>query len=255
MWANFFNRYSRTLNRTGLRALLSGLTLLLASCLPTKDPIPSVNFIAENSDGRNLMIMLPGRGDRMDVFGAHQFPQIANQHGFDVVAVDAHFSYYRKRILLPRLNADIVKPARAAGYENIWLLGVSLGGFGSLLYAEEFPQDIDGVILFAPFLGEPDIATDIEQAGGLSSWVPDDSGKYKPYEIDVWKWIKQETGKADGTPVYLGYGDSDHLAVSYGPLLQVLHDTHVHAIRGGHDWTTWKKIWPALATTVSSSEP
>ena len=78
--------------------------------------------------------MLPGRGDRGEVFVREGFEKAGQRLGFDTIMVDAHFGYYMKRSLIPALDEDIIQPALEAGYENIWLLGVSMGGFGSLLY-------------------------------------------------------------------------------------------------------------------------
>jgi pimeloyl-ACP methyl ester carboxylesterase len=69
-----------------------------------------------------------------------------------------------------RLRAEVIEPAQARGYDDIWLLGVSIGGFGSLLYAGEFPADIRGIVLLAPYLGGSRTPRAIEAAGGLEVW-------------------------------------------------------------------------------------
>ena len=125
------------------------LYLFLAGCFgmaPTEVPLPTIE--TANGEARNdtLVIMLPGRGDRADAFIREGFEKAGQEHGFDTIAADAHFGYYMKRILLPRLHEDIVVPAREAGYKNIWFLGISMGGFGSLLYASENPDQVDGLI-------------------------------------------------------------------------------------------------------------
>ena len=103
---------------------------------------------------RILLIMLPGAKAR---------PQDLLQHGFvrelrarnlpvDVVAVEAHLGHYLDRSLNGHLTNDIIAPARARNYRRIWLMGISLGGMGALIYAREHPAEIDGVVLLAPFL-------------------------------------------------------------------------------------------------------
>ena len=91
---------------------------------------------------------------------------------FDMVAPNAHLGYYIDRNLLVRLKEDVIDPARAKGYKKIWLVGVSMGGLGAMLYLKDRPQDIAGVYLIAPFLGSPSILSEIEAAGGVRKWNP-----------------------------------------------------------------------------------
>jgi pimeloyl-ACP methyl ester carboxylesterase len=79
----------------------------------------------------------------------------------DVVAVDASLAYYMDRSVVRRLHFEVVAPARAAGYRRILAVGVSMGGFGSLLLSEIHPSDLDGLVLIAPFLGEGLIAQEM----------------------------------------------------------------------------------------------
>ena len=222
-------------------SIMLPLQILLASCAgtpPTENPIPSISSVVPDSPGKTLVVMLPGRGDRADNFVKANFVEIGNGQHIDVIAVDAHFGYYAERNLIPRLHNDIILPARARGYENIWMLGVSMGGFGSLLYAAEHPDMVSGVILLAPFLGGLELVDEIENAGGLAAWNGD-AKDFKQYEVDLWRWLKSETAKSNGTSVVLGFGRSDRLAMAYGPLLQALDASNVFVSDGGHYWKTW----------------
>jgi pimeloyl-ACP methyl ester carboxylesterase len=89
---------------------------------------------------------------------------------FDVVVVGPEFGDYVSGTFAERLRAEVIEPAQARGYDDIWLLGVSIGGFGSLLYAGEFPADIRGIVLLAPYLGGSRTPRAIEAAGGLEVW-------------------------------------------------------------------------------------
>ena len=150
------------------------------------------------------------------------------------------------RSLLPRLHEDIVLPARKAGYENIWLLGISMGGFGSLLYASENPDQVDGVILLAPFLGDNSSIDEIAASGGLASWNSELS-KLKDYEIAIWAWLRDSD-----TPVILGFGESDGMAEGYRRVLtDVLEPSSVYTLEGGHKWTTWKPLWDQIAADLA----
>ena len=231
------------------------LQFLLASCVPipsTENPIPSITSVAQDSPRDTLVVMLPGRGDRADNFVKANFIDIGNRQHLDIIAVDAHFGYYKERSLIPRLHNDIIGPAKSRGYENIWILGVSMGGIGSLLYAEEHPDAISGVILLAPFLGGRGLIEDIENAGGLSAWTGEPKN-FKQYEVDLWRWLKSEITSSGGTRVVLGFGRSDPLAATYGPLVQALGSSNVFESDGGHNWRTWEPLWGRIAADIEIS--
>jgi len=230
-------------------SIILPLQFLLASCAgtpPTESPIPSISSVVRDSPGKTLVVMLPGLGDRADNFLKSDFVGIGNRQRFDVIAVDAHFGYYNERNLIPRLHDDIILPARKRGYENIWLLGVSMGGFGSLLYTATHPDMVTGVILLAPYLGSLELVDEIENAGGLAAWNGD-AKAFKQYEVDLWRWLKSETADSNGTSVVLGFGRSDRLATAYGPLLQALDSSNVFESDGGHNWKTWGPLWSRIA--------
>lgn len=225
---------------------------LLSGCIglaPTQTPIPSIESANKDSRNRSLVVMLPGRGDRGEVFIREGFQEAGRQFGFDITAVDAHLGYYRQRSLLERLHDDIIMPARAAGYENVWLLGVSMGGLGSLLYASEHPAQVDGIILLAPFLGDRSAIRAIVNGGPLESWNGEGEG-LKDYEIAIWKYIRDATRGAEPTPLILAYGLSDGMAEGYEKLLDVIKPSSVYTLEGGHKWTTWKPLWERIAADL-----
>jgi len=235
-----------------LRASLLPLPLLMSACLslaPTEVPLPSIEAPKAAARYGSVVIMLPGRGDRADAFIRQGFAEAGERWGFDTIAVDAHFGYYRERSLLTRLREDIVLPARAAGYESIWLLGISMGGFGSLLYAAEHPDEIDGVILLAPYLGDRKLVEEISAVGGLSAWSGDASS-FKDYEIEVWTWLQNATNGHSTTPVILGYGQSDGGARAHAVLADALDPASVYTLPGGHKWTTWGPLWEEIAADL-----
>ena len=104
------------------KPFLALAALSLSGCFgmaPTENPIPGIETSDSGSRSDTLVIMLPGRGDRARTFVEQGFHREGQRHGFDTIAVDAHFGYYMKRSLLPRLHQDIVLPARDAGYETV----------------------------------------------------------------------------------------------------------------------------------------
>ena len=70
--------------------------------------------------------------------------------------------------IVERIREDIIIPAKARGYRNIWMLGISMGGMGAIWYDRTHPGDVNGLILLSPYLGEKTIVETIEKAGGLS---------------------------------------------------------------------------------------
>lgn len=232
--------------------LMLAIVPLLSGCIgmvPTEVPLPSIATGDTSSGHESLVVMLPGRGDRADTFIAEGFAEAGQRWGFDTIAVDAHFGYYMKRSLLPRLHEDIVVPARAAGYKNIWLLGISMGGFGSLLYATEHPHEINGVILLAPYLGDRKLAEEISSSGGLATWSGDASD-FKDYEIGIWTWLQEATNGTSTTSVILGYGESDGSAKTHAVLADALEPSSVYTLEGGHKWSTWKPLWERIAADL-----
>jgi pimeloyl-ACP methyl ester carboxylesterase len=218
---------------------------------PTDVPLPGIETANPESRHESLVIMLPGRGDRANAFIREGFQEVAERRGFDTVAVDAHFGYYMERSLLPRLHEDIVLPARQAGYEKIWILGISMGGYGTLLYASEHPDLVDGVILLAPFLGDRSSIEEIASSGGLSAWN-ESTSELEDYEIKVWAWLRSVTSLAEKTPVILGYGLSDSMAESYGGVLVgSIEPSSVYTLEGEHKWATWGPLWERIAADLN----
>lgn len=101
-------------------------------------------------------MLLPGIGDYASAFADHSFVEMLRDehYGIDVVAVNAHFKYYEAHNLVEQLHQHIVLPALVQGYRRIHFAGVSLGGFGVLLYQREHPELVASAILLAPYLGE-----------------------------------------------------------------------------------------------------
>ena len=237
------------------RSILISLLMLASGCLglhATEDPLPSIETVDPESRHDSVIIMLPGRGDRGDTFIKQGFHKAGQRFGFDTIAVDAHFAYYMQRSLLPRLHEDVVLPAREAGYKNVWLLGISMGGFGSLLYAAEYPGMIDGLILLAPFLGEQDAIEQVLANGGLASWDAENS-QLEDYEIAVWSWLHETTKLPANTPIILGFGLSDGMAEGLRVLTEVIPPARVYTREGGHEWTTWGPLWEQIAADLEFS--
>jgi pimeloyl-ACP methyl ester carboxylesterase len=237
-------------------AALTGLCALLATgCGGLRTAKAPMDRYADPSscpgDTRTLLVMLPGAYSDPDEFVREGFVEAvrARKLAVDVVRVDAHLGYYNHKTILERLDRDVIAPARAKGYRAVWLLGISVGGFGSLLYAQTRPGEIAGLVVLAPYLGERAQSMDIANAGGLARWqgpleAPPGSDPRTPNEAQLWQWLRGYAGAAgDRPPLYLGYGLGDRFAFSHRLLAAALPAGRVFTTQGGHDWPEWKRLW------------
>ena len=199
-----------------------------------------------------LVVLMPGMLDLPDQYLEHGFIEDAMRRPgrCDFVAVDAHFAYYREGSLRRAVGEDIIVAAQARGYESIWIVGISMGGLGALLVAEEYAQVIDGIVLLAPFLGDEALVRSIEEAGGLEAWdAPEGMDRYDEDEFDdeLWGWLQgYATEPSARPPLYIGVGTEDRLRPGVGLLAQVLPDERSGEAEGGHDWATWRVLWRRL---------
>lgn len=202
--------------------------------------------------GRALLVMVPGAYFRPGDFADHGFLAALRQHATPVDAVVAELpdDRYLDGGVAPWLHAEIVTPALASGYRRLWLLGISLGAMGALLYAQAHPAAIEGIILLAPFLGTRGLIAEVRAAGGLASWEP---GPFPPMDIER----RLLAGLKAGLPprLHLGYGASDRYATSSQLLAAHLPAGRVVVAEGGHDWPTWERLWRDILDTAPFDDP
>ncbi len=225
-----------------LVALLAGC----ASLLPAPVPMHSRSSrVDSQGKARCLMVLLPGFGDSDADFDNHGFiaELRARNLSVDTVSANAKIGYYARGMLADRIDADILTP-NTAGYEQVWITGVSMGGMGALLTAERHAEVV-GLVLIAPFLGDSDLVTEITVAGGLPRWKapPKPAVQTKDnYQRDTWRWL-QSAVTSPSPSIYMLSGDRDpglrahRLLRSNLPKERVFHD------RGDHDWGPWKRLW------------
>ncbi|WP_148415785.1 alpha/beta fold hydrolase [Noviherbaspirillum massiliense] len=207
------------------------------------------------ASSRNLIVFLPGIGDLAEDFERSGFIADLRHHGItaDAVAVDAHYGYYSSRIIHARIAEDVVASAHEAGYERIWLAGISLGGLGALSFTALHPAQISGLLLLAPYLGNGKLVNEIAAAGGVEQWEPGHIQE-GDYLCSLWSWLKRDYAEGQArVPIYLGYGRSDAFARANALLATLLPSTHVYSRPGGHDWRTWKKLWREMVAGSKES--
>jgi pimeloyl-ACP methyl ester carboxylesterase len=228
----------------------------LASCAsrrPAKVPMDTLFDPAAGSASTQraqaLVVMLPGAYDTPADFVREGFVAAVRERqlAVDLQMVDAHVRYYTDQSILTRLKQDVIEPAKQRGYRQIWLVGISIGGMGALMYSATYPEDISGVVALAPYLGPRNISVAVERAGGLRYWPregfapPDDA-----IDRHLWLWLK---ARADATPaelsppLYWGYGESDRFAHGHKVVGQSLPPQCVFTVQGGHDWPSWIALW------------
>ncbi|MGD8314150.1 MAG: alpha/beta fold hydrolase, partial [Syntrophobacterales bacterium] len=121
---------------------------------------------------RVLVLLLPPMGGKGSHYETHGFVEAVREKGFeaDLKILDVKPIYYFQGRIIELVKNELVDPAKASGYERLILVGTSLGGHGALLYINQYPEDVDGVVLLAPFLGWSRVADAVEKAGGLKKW-------------------------------------------------------------------------------------
>lgn len=247
------------LHRFGRLGAMSALALFALGCAalrPARVPMPVERLATGSAAGRCAVVLLPGRYDRPESFAKAGFAEALAARGIDaeVVAPDAHLGYYTGRTVLERLHEDVIAPLRAAGRERIWLVGVSMGGTGSLLYVQRYPGEIAGLVELAPYLGEPEVVREVASAGGLASWPAPEVLAEDDFQRSLWRSL-QSIVRGGGPTLFLGFGQSDDFAPGHRLLAAALPPERVAALAGGHDWRTWRRLWQAYLDTGELTAP
>ena len=223
--------------------------IVLIGCATTPSPIKEKRFtpVVEVSSKR-LMIILPGRGDTIESLEKQGFVSTFQKYypSFETVVVDAHLGYYKKELLEQRLLDDIIIPAIKDGYKEIWMMGISLGGAGSLKIFEKHNDKITGIILISPYSGSKKFHKNLDR---YLFGKQDDSLVEKLERENVffslWKWIINNDELMNSDRVWLGYGDQDYLK-GHENLKKYIGDNKTIVIPGKHKITVFKQIWEQL---------
>jgi pimeloyl-ACP methyl ester carboxylesterase len=220
---------------------------LMQGCMPYRSIRGPMNLVNDNLNcsarPATLIVLLPGAYDTPQDFIDQGFVTAVRARGIkaDIQLVDAHMGYYTNQQIVQRLEDEVVTPAKTNGYQKIWFVGISLGGYGTLLYSMNKPGVLEGFFIMAPYMGPRDIPAKIQEQGGLKNWSTDVQDNA---DINLWRWLKGYATNTPGlAPAYLGYGASDRFAQANGVLAGVLPEGRSQVIPGGHDWVTWQRLW------------
>ena len=219
---------------------------------PVFVPIPSLAEPARcDAPADTVLVLLPGSFARPEEFVREGFVRAVRERRIaaDIVLVDAHLGYYSDRSIIERLHADIVAPAIARGYRQIWLVGISVGAFGAMITTQAQPNGISGVVMLGPYLGKRSVTEQVRAAGGLSRWQAP-TGALPAEEIDLvlWRWLQgmRAPGSDARASLYLGYGLGDRFLADDELLAAALPAAQVFTAPGGHDWPVWLALWQRM---------
>lgn len=208
-----------------------------------------LKFAKSHARSDTLLVFLPGAFLKPEEFEREGFVDALGERGFgaDALLVDADVSYYYDQTFVERLHHDVLVPQRAMGYASIWLVGISIGGFGALIHELAMPGAVDGIVVLAPYLGRRPVGAEIHKAGGLRAWrAPEGPPPDEEVDRKLWPMLQQYALPQAGRqlpPLYLGYGLADRFAGNHQLLADALPQGHVFTTEGGHDWPQWSKLW------------
>jgi len=221
---------------------------ILASCaLYPTTPVRTQDFRDGKKPKKHLVILLSGRGASFDYFERQQWVAYAEQgtDDTDFVAPFLHYGYYMSGSVVSRLHEDIILPAKQQGYQTISLVGISMGGVGCLFYSYKYPDDIDRLYLFSPYLGKDDVLRQIRADGGLQKWHirMEDEADWNYY---IWQRLQQiVSDPVSRQKIFLGYGNNDKLK-GHDLLAAAMPANHVISLPGNHDDVTFTKLWQTM---------
>jgi pimeloyl-ACP methyl ester carboxylesterase len=231
----------------------------LAKPDPSKPLVTDWYLAKPGTRGQRLFVFLPGRRDRGSDFARRGFITLAQGRipGLDCVAVDATIGYYLDGSIAGRLQREIIEPARARAYQEIWLVGVSMGGLGAFFHERAFPGEINGLILLAPFVGDDlKLFAEMDAAGGPVAWarsqpVDVSQGSRAEFQRQLWRFLGRiQLDQPVDLPIWVAYGDADRLLPGIERLKSVLSPSHVFKLTGAHTWDIWTRGFTKILANI-----
>lgn len=188
-----------------------------------------------------LLVLLTGTYSEPEDFVREGFGHAVRERGLAaaIAMVGTRGSEVADGTIVDRLRDEVIDPARARAIKRFWLAGISLGGLAALAFAARHEADIEGVVLLSPYPGTREVQREIGESGGLSRWRHQPAPQVD-VERDAWSWL---ASRGDRPRVHLYYGTGDRFAAGQRLLGEALPERDVHAVEGGHDWPTWRRLW------------
>jgi hypothetical protein len=235
--------------------LLGALCLLLSGCIAMRSTEGPMNMLEDKlaceKRPKTLIVFLPGAREVPEDLVREGFVKAVRDRNIqaDMQIIDSHYAFFTKLEIVDRLEKEVMLPARAKGYSQIWFAGISLGGFGTLIYgasqAKATPvmreKMFDGFFVMAPYMGEKKVWQTVK-GQGLEKWRAPENGDFS---TDLWRWLSSYTGSDNKSlpAPYIGYGTEDFLAPPNRIFGSVLPPDRHMQVPGGHDWPPWKVLW------------
>ncbi|MBS1207760.1 MAG: hypothetical protein H6R19_158 [Proteobacteria bacterium] len=193
-----------------------------------------------------LLVLLPGAHTELEDFARHGFIEAVRSRDIeaDILVADLNYTHVMARTVASTLHERVILPARQAGYRDIWLAGISLGGLNALLYAAEHAAGLAGIHLLAPYPGTADIVAEIRTAGGPHAWAQTPAAELGDERV-IWRWLVAQQAADSPLPVSFGCGSEDRFIRNQRLLADLLPAERVTYQPGGHDWPVWRTLWSA----------
>lgn len=188
-----------------------------------------------------LMLLLPGACHGPRDFIEAGFVSSVRERGLsmDIVMAVLAFEHVADASAADQLHADLLAPVRA-DYREIWLAGISIGGYVAMACAQRHADIADGLLLIAPYPGNRMTTNEIRAAGGLAAWSPAHVAEDDTERCN-WRWLKT---RSMGRPeVHLAYGCADRFADSHAMMAETLPPSQVLRTPGDHVWPVWRRLW------------
>lgn len=213
---------------------------------------------APGAAASRLMVLIPGANQPVEELRRDGFLTAVRDRGLDIdiALMSPQPAHLLDRSALETLRSEIVLPARSSGRVRILLAGVSWGGFLALLYAADHSDDLDGICLLSPYLGNRMMTTELLSFDSLASWsaATSDTHDELSEERRMWRYI---AGTQPTAPLirYLGFGRNDRFVESQRLLAGRLPPQAVDIIPGGHDASVWRQLWNRLTDRLAGAGP
>ncbi len=190
-----------------------------------------------------LIILLPGAYQQPEDFINQGFVSAVDERelSVDLMMAELSFSHIADLTALAEIHNNLISSAISKGYQNIWLAGISIGGYVAIAYANRYPAQLTGLLLLAPYPGNRITTKEVALAGGVQGWTPE-SLTDEDTERGNWNWLKAHANSTN-IEVHLGYGEDDRFAESHLMMAQTLPDARVDKIAGEHSWPVWRQLW------------
>lgn len=135
-----------------------------------------------------------------------------------------------------------------------------MGGMGTLLYERQYPGEMDGLVLLAPYVGDRELLGEIRDAGGLTRWQPGPAPEAinaDNFQRELWRHLQgwSKPGSPRPQQVWLAYGDKDRLGQARPLFEPIVPADHVLVRPGGHAWAVWTPATAEIFARIRDKTP